>query len=612
MDLTKLKKGSLNLIKKGIHLSQPILAIKDLMKSTRNENEWQSNLSDQVDTMPCLFDSSFGLKIMNGELANNQLIKLMDYSIQNFNNTSYIIPNKVECLSDGKKTKHHNEQQQQQQQQEQQHNLITKFQLNEKMRSKIQKEMNKEKPTFFDIGKQIENHVVTKQNLTEKLDLTPIRELCEWSRNWKVYVRVVHKTNIIRYKNGKGSLMKLLLMDKDRAEIKFVLFQNELEKFGNLLEIGNTYIISGATIKEPNRRYSQKLGERYEMCSNSSTIIQCYEGELLPKYNLSLVKLQEIKNGKVQNFVDVVGVVTTFEPLATIKNSQGLAFQKINFTLVDQSKCTILATFWGNQAIAIASKIKTDSIVALKNVRVKEWRSVKTINSTYETVPYLDPDFKEAQDLRQWWETIGKHQSTSIISDTPTLNQKPKFDDQYLRSAKKLSLIEIRNRNIGSEKTETFVVGAIMRFPNPSQKIWYQACPSSNCNKKVINIKNKYFCTKCNRNYQKFQYRYLFNVTLKDPSDQISVTVFDKIAERMLKKTASELVELDQIQNSQYTDTVRSKLEDDWGYFAIRATTVVYKTKKQNKFILEGYLMENNHISFSHQLINDIKKLMKN
>lgn len=43
----------------------------------------------------------------------------------------------------------------------------------------------------------------------------------------------------------------------------------------------------------------------------------------------------------------------------------------------------------------------------------------------------------------------------------------------------------------------------------------YKACPSDNCNKKVVDMENgMYRCEKCNREYPNFKYRLLTSVSI--------------------------------------------------------------------------------------------------
>lgn len=41
-----------------------------------------------------------------------------------------------------------------------------------------------------------------------------------------------------------------------------------------------------------------------------------------------------------------------------------------------------------------------------------------------------------------------------------------------------------------------------------SDNIWYPACPSENCNKKVMDIGNGWRCEKCDMTHPAPQYRY--------------------------------------------------------------------------------------------------------
>lgn len=76
-----------------------------------------------------------------------------------------------------------------------------------------------------------------------------------------------------------------------------------------------------------------------------------------------------------------------------------------------------------------------------------------------------------------------------------------------------MSIQEVQENQLGkSDKGDYFQVKANVLFIK-SDNIIYQACPTEECNKKVVDMKNgMYRCEKCNREFPNFKYRLLANV----------------------------------------------------------------------------------------------------
>lgn len=69
-----------------------------------------------------------------------------------------------------------------------------------------------------------------------------------------------------------------------------------------------------------------------------------------------------------------------------------------------------------------------------------------------------------------------------------------------------------------------------------------QACPSENCNKKVVDQGNgMYRCEKCQQEYPKFKWRMILSVNLSDHTGNQWVTCFQESAECILGVSAEEL-----------------------------------------------------------------------
>jgi replication factor A1 len=123
-----------------------------------------------------------------------------------------------------------------------------------------------------------------------------------------------------------------------------------------------------------------------------------------------------------------------------------------------------------------------------------------------------------------------------------------------------MSFKEVHEKGLGqSEKGDYFQTMATILLVRSENAI-YKACPTAECNKKVIDLENgMYRCEKCNREYPNFKYRLLVSVrpllgailffllflsvqmNIGDWSDNQWVSLFSSEAEKILGKTSQEV-----------------------------------------------------------------------
>ncbi|MEQ2243162.1 60S acidic ribosomal protein P1 [Ilyodon furcidens] len=106
-------------------------------------------------------------------------------------------------------------------------------------------------------------------------------------------------------------------------------------------------------------------------------------------------------------------------------------------------------------------------------------------------------------------------------------------------------LSDVKNENMGhGEKAEYFSCVATVVYMR-KENCLYRACPSGDCNKKVIDQQNGFYrCEKCNREFPNFRYRLILSANLADFGDNQWVTCFQETAEVLLGRNAEELGQL--------------------------------------------------------------------
>ncbi|QCE03887.1 replication factor A1 [Vigna unguiculata] len=98
------------------------------------------------------------------------------------------------------------------------------------------------------------------------------------------------------------------------------------------------------------------------------------------------------------------------------------------------------------------------------------------------------------------------------------------------------------------KQESTFVVKSTIKHVLDHDDWWYIACI---CNKAVYPHSKMFFCEKCNKHVIKVTPRYKLRLCVIDATDSTTFVVFDRDASAMLKKTCSDILDL-QDKNTAY------------------------------------------------------------
>lgn len=205
-------------------------------------------------------------------------------------------------------------------------------------------------------------------------------------------------------------------------------------------------------------------------------------------------------------FTDVIAVVKASSDLQrfTAKNS-GKELQKRELTLVDTSNASVQLVLWGEQAENF--DMNSHPVILITSARVAEFGGGKTIGLGANGLMTLNPDTDDAIKLKKWFASgSADNISASVSTKTSTAGNMP---------ADWLSFYEVKEGNLGTgDKPDYFQCKAMVHNIRPNNAV-YKACPSTDCNKKLVDLENgSYRCEKCNAEFQDFKYRLLLSVSI--------------------------------------------------------------------------------------------------
>lgn len=431
-----------------------------------------------------------------------------------------------------------------------------------------------------------------------------ISSLNPYQNKWSIQARVTNKSAIRTYSNarGEGKLFNFELLD-GTGEIRVSGFNEQVDKFYDMLQIDNVYYISRAQLKTANKQYS-RLANDYEMTMTNETVIEpCHEQvENLPTIQLKIVPLSELADKNANEMVDVIGVVKSFGEVSTIvTKATNKELTKREITLVDDSNASINCTLWGKQAEDFDGS--ENPVVLVKSAKLGDYNG-RTLSVGTATVFQVNPDIPEAHRLRGWFDQGGNDLCVKELSNQTGMSSS---GGTMMTQSNWKTLDKMKTENLGmQDKPDYFSMKGTVLYSKKDNSM-YMACPGEGCNKKVIDQNDgTYRCEKCQKNYQDFKWRMILNINLADYSDSCWATCFQETSELILGINADDLGELKSTNNPKYDEYFSECVFKEFN-FKLRAKMETYNDDRRVKVNVAG-CDPIEYVSSGRRLLQAIKK----
>ncbi|KAI9564074.1 Replication protein A 70 kDa D-binding subunit [Daphnia sinensis] len=428
----------------------------------------------------------------------------------------------------------------------------------------------------------------------------PIVSLTPYQNKWTIKARVTNKSDIRTWSNsrGEGKLFSLDMID-ETGEIRATAFNAECDKFYHMIEIGKVYYISQAQLKAANKQYTS-IKNDYEMTfSQNTTVVPCHDDTSdIPSVTFNFVPINQLINLEKDSIIDIIGVAKSANDLRVITSkttNKELRMREVQ--LVDSTNTEVNLTLWGKTGEEFDAS--SQPVVALKGVKLSDFggRSIGTVSST---VIQINPDMAEAHKLRGWYDNGG---SSSVISSISSARSSGTGGSGSYKT-----FAEAKFENLGGgEKPDYYNVKAMVAMINKERAL-YMACPSEDCNKKVIDQNNGlYRCEKCQREFQDFKWRMMLSVNIADATEQQWVTCFQETAETLLGRSADEIGRLKDTDNAEF-QKIFEAATFKWYVFRLRVKMEMYND--ENRLKTNVYeVKEVNYKEHNERLIRELKEM---
>ncbi|KAF9482805.1 replication factor-a protein [Pholiota conissans] len=370
-------------------------------------------------------------------------------------------------------------------------------------------------------------------------NIYPIEGLSPYQNNWTIKARVTQKSEIKTWSNarGEGKLFNVTLMD-DSGEIRGTGFNLVVDDLYPRLEEGKVYYISKARVNLAKKKFSN-INNDYELSFERNTEVEeCHEVTNVPTIKYNFVPLNGLEDLSKDAICDVIAVVKETSPVTQITSAKlQRELAKRELTLVDKSGFSVRMTLWGKQAEQYNVSEPTP-VIAFKGVKVGDFGG-RSLSMFSGSTMQVNPEIDECFALRGWYDNIGAEQTFKAHSNTGGGSSMYGFKREEIRS-----LDEIKQAGYGEpDKPENFSARATIMHIK-SDNISYPACPTTNCNKKVVEMGDSWRCEKCNQNFPTPEHRYIMSLAVADYSGQAWLQGFNDVGTTIFGMTANQLLEI--------------------------------------------------------------------
>lgn len=301
----------------------------------------------------------------------------------------------------------------------------------------------------------------------------------------------------------------------------------------------------------------------------------------MPKVKYNFTDLAQLENVEKDTTIDVMGVLKDVGEVSQIvSKTTSKPYDKRELTLVDNTGRSVRLTIWGGTATSFDAP--AESVVAFKGVKVSDFggRSLSLLSSGSMAV---DPDIDEAHRLKGWYDAQGG-QGEFVSYANMGISTSSGRKEEYK------TIAGVRDDGLGmtEDKTDYFTLKATVVYVK-ADNISYPACRTEGCNKKLIeNNPGEWRCEKCDKTFDRPEYRYVLSVNVSDYTGQLWISCFDDVGRVIMGMTADELTEYKESNEKLYQEKIQEANCKSW-IFACRAKMDNFQ--EQQRYVLSVNLL---------------------
>lgn len=354
------------------------------------------------------------------------------------------------------------------------------------------------------------------------------------SKSWICKVRCTNKSAKRIYSNarGEGAFFNCVFQDDSNKVIQATFFNAQCDKYYDFLVDGNVYSISYFTVQRASRY--NKTNNDVELIGNKATrITQLEDDESVPQEKFDFVTVGSLKAKSLNTEVNLLAVVDKIEEpsMITLKKT-GEQKKKTSLFLMDDTGFTVKVDIWGENSTL--DNLSPGQLIVLKKGVVREFKNEKHVSFTYSSkLITAIPKISRANILINWRSSFDKSTLQNLGGEGVQSKQS---------RVKFLKEIKAESRELEFNALGKLYFSSIVYVTSFRKQLYYDACSTPNCLKKVREQDGSFMCDKCGKEIEHPQPRFMSTVQLSDASGSIYATVAsDEVGQSIFGMDINEL-----------------------------------------------------------------------
>ncbi|MES1920503.1 Rpa1ap, partial [Bonamia ostreae] len=150
--------------------------------------------------------------------------------------------------------------------------------------------------------------------------IVPLESLNPYRGKWAVRVRctAVSPVRMWQKSTGSGKVMSVDLLDESGTEIRATMFNEAVDRFGDVFAEDKVYVIARGRVKLANKKFTH-IRNDYEITLDAESVVQVVvDDRRIGKENYNFSALRDLESADENSFVDVLAVVSRIDPVASI------------------------------------------------------------------------------------------------------------------------------------------------------------------------------------------------------------------------------------------------------------------------------------------------------
>ncbi|KAL0924602.1 hypothetical protein M5K25_005446 [Dendrobium thyrsiflorum] len=186
------------------------------------------------------------------------------------------------------------------------------------------------------------------------------------------------------------------------------MFNEIIDKFSNILEIGKTYMISNGQVKDINKNF-YNVHEKFEIILNNLSEIHLTVNDTIQSFNKKLSTIEEIMTNPNLSSDVILLVLKVYEVRTICRQKDKKKILKRDLQVIGLRSEIITLTLWETLATNEGKQLEDMSnekpIILVKGVVGKYFNGF-TLSSTISTIVEINPNLPATKELMDWSNTM--------------------------------------------------------------------------------------------------------------------------------------------------------------------------------------------------------------